>query len=532
MTIFRQDFTISFFGAFVILSFVKIFHWLIQDRVDFIETTPNVTRLQHFRIVSFLAVLIFIDWVALRFSLAATMAHGVSVHLLFAFEYSVQMSTAITTLMKYALSVVDMATEGRWQGKGTAVFYLDLALDLLHLILYSVFFAVVFTTYGIPIHLMRDLYWTFRNFQTRVRDFLRYRRVAANMERRFPDATPEDLQRADHVCIVCREEMGPGSRAKRLDCSHTFHVHCLRSWLERQQNCPICRAPVLANAHQTHSHPAQPRAQQPPQEQEHAPEGGQRPQQRGAEAHAFDHGGPMHPEGGGRHLHGDNAAATPQETVLGADQMHPGQHGYYTMHPAVGGLGHYQYFPQYQAMPPMAMFVPGAGVYQMQFAGQERPDHVQAPAGGVVPLIPVPILVPLVDATWLGNNNGQQQTPEDMAAAAASAATAAAAATAGVMFASVPGQSMAYPSWTSFTQATHSAHHSAGASSAHDTMAAGPSRGGESEGQRNDQERAPAERELEETGIRDRPESRSSQNSETDELRRRRLQRFQRAENL
>lgn len=43
---------------FIILSFVKIFHWLVQDRVDFIETTPNVTRLQHIRIVAFTLVLL------------------------------------------------------------------------------------------------------------------------------------------------------------------------------------------------------------------------------------------------------------------------------------------------------------------------------------------------------------------------------------------------------------------------------------------------------------------------------------------
>jgi hypothetical protein len=41
-----------------VLSFVKIFHWLVQDRVDFIETTPNVSRLQHLRIVAFMAFLL------------------------------------------------------------------------------------------------------------------------------------------------------------------------------------------------------------------------------------------------------------------------------------------------------------------------------------------------------------------------------------------------------------------------------------------------------------------------------------------
>lgn len=97
----------------------------------------------------------------------------------------------------------------------------------------------------LPLLQIRDLYWTFRNFQQRVRDFLRYRRLTANMDTRFPTATEADLERAGHTCIICREDLALGQRPKRLACGHVFHVHCLRSWLERQQLCPICRAPVV-----------------------------------------------------------------------------------------------------------------------------------------------------------------------------------------------------------------------------------------------------------------------------------------------
>ena len=41
-----------------ILTFVKVFHWLVQDRVDYMETTPATSRLQHLRIVSFMGVLL------------------------------------------------------------------------------------------------------------------------------------------------------------------------------------------------------------------------------------------------------------------------------------------------------------------------------------------------------------------------------------------------------------------------------------------------------------------------------------------
>ena len=36
-------------------------------------------------------------------------------------------------------------------------------------------------------------------------------------------------------------------RPKKLPCGHVLHFSCLRSWLERQQNCPTCRQPVLVN---------------------------------------------------------------------------------------------------------------------------------------------------------------------------------------------------------------------------------------------------------------------------------------------
>lgn len=126
-----------------------------------------------------------------------------------------------------------------------------------------------------PLHLIRELYETFRNFKLRIADYLRYRKITSNMNDRFPDATPEELNalvffylinplpiiyvyhflyshhfylfiicRSDATCIICREEM---TTAKKLVCGHLFHVHCLRSWLERQHTCPICRALVIPN---------------------------------------------------------------------------------------------------------------------------------------------------------------------------------------------------------------------------------------------------------------------------------------------
>lgn len=61
---------------------------------------------------------------------------------------------------------------------------------------------------------------------------------------RYPDATPEELETANNVCIICREEML--ASCKKLPCNHIFHTACLRSWFQRQQTCPTCRMDILS----------------------------------------------------------------------------------------------------------------------------------------------------------------------------------------------------------------------------------------------------------------------------------------------
>ncbi|GIL68641.1 hypothetical protein Vafri_21890 [Volvox africanus] len=245
LTIFREEFSTYFVAMFASLVFIKVLHWLVQDRVDYVEVTPNISIFGHLRIVTFMSLLLALDAAFLQYTISGTIqANGQSVLLLFAFEYVILAATVVRYTLKYFMSMVDLAMDGNWTGKGAAVFYLELLADFVHLFVYGTFFAIVFMHYGLPLHLVRDLYSTFRNFRVRIADFLRFRQVTARLDR-FPNATDEDLRRSDGVCIICREEMTEVGANKRLFCGHVFHVHCLRSWLERQQNCPTCRASVF-----------------------------------------------------------------------------------------------------------------------------------------------------------------------------------------------------------------------------------------------------------------------------------------------
>lgn len=243
ITIFRQDFSVTFLAMVTTLLLIKSLHWLAQKRVEYIETTPSVNWLSHVRIVSFLGFLFLLDSMFLYSSVKYLLeTRQASVSLFFSFEYMILATTTVSTFVKYVFYVSDMLMEGQWEKKPVYTFYLEFVRDLLHLSMYLCFFLVIFMNYGVPLHLIRELYETLRNFKIRVADYIRYRKITSNMNDRFPDATAEEIDASDATCIICREEM---TTAKKLLCGHLFHVHCLRSWLERQHTCPTCRALVV-----------------------------------------------------------------------------------------------------------------------------------------------------------------------------------------------------------------------------------------------------------------------------------------------
>ena len=215
MTIFREEFNVKFVVMFVSLLFVKIFHWLAGDRVEFMEQSPTSTRLQHVRVCSLVAVLVTLDVAFLSYAVSHTLSRGPSVLLLFGFEYVILASRAVAVAAKYAIGRIDAFLDGRWDGKGTCVFYLELMTDLLHLFVYFVFFLIIFAYYGLPVHLVRDLYVTFRNFRRRVADFLRYRKVTANLNERFPDCSRKSSRAATTCASSAARTCAATARAAR-----------------------------------------------------------------------------------------------------------------------------------------------------------------------------------------------------------------------------------------------------------------------------------------------------------------------------
>ncbi|XP_075382263.1 E3 ubiquitin-protein ligase synoviolin [Mycteria americana] len=266
-TVFRDDFSPRFVALFTLLLFLKCFHWLAEDRVDFMERSPNISWLFHFRIVSLMFLLGILDFLFVNHAYHSILTRGASVQLVFGFEYAILMTMVLTIFIKYVLHSIDLQNENPWDSKAVYMLYTELFTGFIKVLLYMAFMTIMIKVHTFPLFAIRPMYLAMRQFKKAVTDAIMSRRAIRNMNTLYPDATPEELQAMDNVCIICREEMVTG--AKRLPCNHIFHTSCLRSWFQRQQTCPTCRMDVLRA-----SLPAQP----PPEPPEQAPPPPQTPQ--------------------------------------------------------------------------------------------------------------------------------------------------------------------------------------------------------------------------------------------------------------
>ncbi|KAL1224057.1 putative E3 ubiquitin-protein ligase HIP1 [Cardamine amara subsp. amara] len=46
---------------------------------------------------------------------------------------------------------------------------------------------------------------------------------------------------ADRKCSICQDEYEGEDEVGKLNCGHSFHVHCVKQWLSRKNACPVCK---------------------------------------------------------------------------------------------------------------------------------------------------------------------------------------------------------------------------------------------------------------------------------------------------
>ncbi|KAF4676861.1 E3 ubiquitin-protein ligase hrd1 [Perkinsus chesapeaki] len=224
---------------------LKVFHLVAQIRVGHIFELgfTSLSSLLRLAALIFMSGTLDIIGISTFYGLSSSRS---SFYTWCLFEAITMGLTALTTLTKFIIHLIDMRLEHGWTSKTQLLFHVDLWGDVGQMTTYLCFMMVFLSQNPtrLPFYAIADILQIAKQLITRLYSLRKYRAITANMEERFPDATKEELEQQD-TCIICRDKLWEGS--KKLPCGHVFHIDCLKSWLVMQQVCPTCRAEIPTN---------------------------------------------------------------------------------------------------------------------------------------------------------------------------------------------------------------------------------------------------------------------------------------------
>lgn len=158
-------------------------------------------------------------------------------------------------------------SERVWENKPIYTQAFDIFVSAAKGFLYSTFLYLLYVLGNVnpPITLIQGIAVSVVQVYSKSKKLRSFLEQSKKLDRSLLNATKEDLDLGDNLCIICREDMwfeddyyeakkkvlGARRRPKKLRCGHILHMGCLKDWLERSDNCPLCRNTVFATAAET-----------------------------------------------------------------------------------------------------------------------------------------------------------------------------------------------------------------------------------------------------------------------------------------
>lgn len=156
----------------------------------------------------------------------------------------------------------DDETEQVWENKPLYTQTLEILSSVIKSVFYLIFSYMLYVHSNLPppISMIQGGIVSMLQVVQKTKRLAAFLSQAKSLDKQLEDATVEDLNAADYMCIICRDNMHspeeyearrhkpliPRRRPKKLRCGHILHMGCLKDWLERSSVCPLCRKNVFA----------------------------------------------------------------------------------------------------------------------------------------------------------------------------------------------------------------------------------------------------------------------------------------------
>lgn len=274
------------------LIFVQVFHWILKDRLEHIyQSATNAKQYVYTRNTFILLSFLYLDFNLVYSCYEYSFQSHPDVYFAFGFEFALLFIDMLHQLGKLILNTWELRfleanpDEEDLEVKTGYMKILNIVHTSLELAVRAFLLVTFFSPYRFPLYLIHDVLAGLISLLKQFAEMKRFRTASRELDSKLEDATEDDLNEDNNLCIICREDMttqgvrkGERLYPKKLACGHIIHMGCLKGWFARSQVCPMCRAPVLVHPQQaTTTAAAVPAAV--PQQAPRAPEETEAPQQ-------------------------------------------------------------------------------------------------------------------------------------------------------------------------------------------------------------------------------------------------------------
>ncbi|GMG30113.1 unnamed protein product [Ambrosiozyma monospora] len=267
MALFRYDSNLLIFVLVTGLLFLKVFHWILTDRLEFLfqqqqQLTGNDYRIRDIVLSKptfTLIVFLIIDYKIVMGCIDHSFVYSADVFVVFGLDFLMVYLDLLESTLKFVLNIAEMIylicqrddEEEVWENKVWLSKIGLIFISLFRFLALGFVFIGLIYAYTIPVNFTRDGYLAVVKLIEQLKDLIYLIRARRELERNLKDATEEDLER-DDLCIICRDDMSLDQPTnhhrnfpKKLNCGHVLHYGCLKSWLEMSHVCPTCRREVF-----------------------------------------------------------------------------------------------------------------------------------------------------------------------------------------------------------------------------------------------------------------------------------------------
>ncbi|UJR08649.1 hypothetical protein I4U23_012908 [Adineta vaga] len=245
---------------FSIIAFTISFCQLSKDRFELLSVSVSIRRRPLLKILGLLSSLLLLSCILLTICFLIGLKYGGLSVFFFMLAETILLTLNICYLLfKYIFQYYIYEQQKQnpsitsSEYRSYVIYYIEflyhiitLLIDIMHH-LQMLFYHQTFMSMTSLIFFMQ-LKPLFNELTQRLKRHKSYRIAMLRMEKKYPLLTKYDLEQKylkqnyvsslDEVCSICWEKF---EKARCLPCGHLFHQNCLRSWLEQDTTCPICR---------------------------------------------------------------------------------------------------------------------------------------------------------------------------------------------------------------------------------------------------------------------------------------------------